>query len=131
MNNNDLIGQIRYSKFKYYDLATNSMKFKSRPVLIIGTEKESGPCDLTVLPISSITRKENFIDGYDIEIKLSEFPNTGLSPKYSSSYCRTSKISTVSSFDLSANTSCQLNTTYPNLYNDIKTAYSSYQETLF
>jgi len=131
MNNNDLIGQIRYSKFKYYDLATNSMKFKSRPVLIIGTEKETGPCDLTVLPISSITKKENLIEGYDVEIKRSEFPKTGLSPKYSSSYCRTSKISTVSSYDLSASASCQLNIAYPDLYNVIKHAYSNYQETLF
>lgn len=131
MTNLELIGQIHYSKFKYYDARSDELKFKQRPVLIIGVEKEYGPCDLTVLPVSSISKKENIVPRFDVEIPRSHYPLVGLSDKYPISYCRTSKVSTVSSFDVGTKILCQLNEAYPNLYELIKNQHNEFQKTLF
>lgn len=131
MTNSDLIGQIHYSKFKYYDARSQRLKFKQRPVLIIGVEKEHGPCDLTVLPVSSISKKENIIPCFDVEIPRAEYPLVGLSDRYAISYCRTSKVSTVSSFDVGTRILCNLNEIYPELYELIKKQHIDFQQTLF
>ena len=68
MTNSRLIGHIYSSKFQFYNIKTHQVEFKNRPVLIIGIEKDTGPCDLTVLPLSSVSKKENLLPKYDVEI---------------------------------------------------------------
>lgn len=131
MTNRELIGQIHYSKFQYYDAKSHKLKFKQRPVLIIGVEKENGPCDLTVLPVSSISKQENIIPYFDIEIPRVEYPLIELSDRYAISYCRTSKISTVNSFDIGKKILCQLDEIYPELYDHIRKKHIDFQQTLF
>lgn len=131
MNNSRLIGHIYSSKFQFYNTQTRQVEFKDRPVLIIGIEKENGPCDLTVLPLSSVSKKENLLPKYDVEIIYNSYPLTGLSSRYPSSYCRTSKVTTISSHDLGLRSRCDLKSVYPNLYSDIQSAYNEYQQNLF
>ncbi|MEK0177229.1 hypothetical protein WN867_09390 [Tetragenococcus halophilus] len=128
MNNRDLIGQIKISRFPYYNNKKGNTDFKSRPILIIGVEKEVGPCDLTVLPVSSITNQKNIIFDYDIKLDINKYPLLSLK---NTSYCRTSKVSTVSSHEVSKRTICNLKDTYPDIYEVINNAYDMYQSTLF
>jgi hypothetical protein len=66
-----MIGKVCTSVAPYYDTATNSMKFKSRPVLIIGTP-DSG--DYAVLPISRVTKSQYIDPDYDFPIDPAQFP---------------------------------------------------------
>lgn len=79
------VGKVCWSVFPYYDAANRSMSFKRRPVLIVGDESEN---DYTVLPISSITRRENLNPEYDVEVDPLRYPLLGLSRR---SYVRTHK----------------------------------------
>ncbi|AYW50780.1 hypothetical protein C7H83_10030 [Tetragenococcus halophilus] len=128
MSNRDLIGQIKTSRFPYYNSKKGKMDFKSRPILIIGVEKEVGPCDLTILPVSSITNQKNIIFDYDIKLDINKYPLLSLK---NTSYCRTSKVSTVSSHEVGVRTICNLKNTYPDIYKAINDAYEMYQNTLF
>lgn len=60
-----MIGKVCISLVQYYDTKQKKTLMKKRPVLII-----SGPLnnDYTVLPISSISRRENVDYNYDIHI---------------------------------------------------------------
>lgn len=52
----------------YYDSALQRVKYKSRPVLLLKAEKGIGESDFSILPISSISHKENIDEIFDIEI---------------------------------------------------------------
>ncbi|MFZ8765624.1 type II toxin-antitoxin system PemK/MazF family toxin [Enterococcus diestrammenae] len=128
MKNSDFVGQIRMSRFRYYDAKSGEIKFKGRPVLIIGYEKEHGPCDFTVLPISSISIRSNVIPQYDIFIPINSYPSLKL---WKDCYCRTSKVNTVHSKELGTKVLGKINIDYPDLYDDIQMAFNSYSTSLF
>ena len=55
-----MIGKIYSSVIPYYDSAKKANFYKKRPVLIIGEMRNN---DYTVLPISTVSKKENlYID---------------------------------------------------------------------
>lgn len=127
-SNSQFIGELRTSRFKYFDVKTNRLAFKSRPILIVGCEKYVGPCDFTVLPISTISNPTNIIPDFDIFISKNEFPTLNLSRD---SYCRTSKVSTVHSKDVGTKMISSLKDVYPELYHEIKTKFLLFSDALF
>lgn len=79
-------GDIVLSTIDYYDLNSNKRKFKNRPCMVVGVSDERG--DYVVLPISTITKKENIDPNYDIKVDMSDFPDLFLN---NDSYVRTHK----------------------------------------
>ena len=128
MRNSDFVGQIRTSRFSYYDAKSGEIKFKGRPVLIIGYEKEHGPCDFTVLPISSISIRTNVIPQYDIFMPINSYPLLNLRKDC---YCRASKVNTIHSKEVGTKVLGNINASYPDLYNDIQNAFNLYSTSLF
>ncbi len=80
-----MIGEAYWATFKYFDMKSNKMAFKKRPVLIIGKADKK---DWVVLPVSRVTRKENLDLYYDFEINVSDYPKM---PLKQTSYVRTHK----------------------------------------
>ena len=115
---NSLVGKICNSTYSYFDVREQKYKYKLRPVLIVGTEKDRLPCDITVLPVSKISRAENISVEYDYP--LTKINHGLLRLKNDPSYIRIHKISTIHSKDLSFQTDHQLNILYPETYANIK-----------
>lgn len=129
-NSQDLIGKIFKSRFKYFDSKLSKVRFKVRPVLIIGVEREKTPCDLTVLPISKVSMKVNLNEDYDYEITKSEHGN--LSLDQDPSYIRTHKVTTIHSQDLPHNGMISsLKDSYPEDYKLIKDKFEKFSQGLF
>lgn len=84
-----MIGQIYSSVTPYYDVRTGRNSFKRRPVLIISGPQNN---DYTVLPVSTVSRKENLDRDYDIEVEPSDYPKLNLNH---TCYIRTHKQTTV------------------------------------
>lgn len=118
------IGCIYTVAFRYYDLKTNSMKTKQRPFLIIKEEDSNPPIDLTVLPISTISRKNRINIYYDIKIENIKYPNLNLTKD--TSYIRTNKIQTINEKDLLKKVSNNCKDLYPDLYQEIRNKVSSF-----
>lgn len=70
-----MIGEIRKVFLSYFDVKTNKNSFKSRPALIIAKADDT---DYVVLPVSSITRRENVNALYDVEVDPAVYPLLGL-----------------------------------------------------
>lgn len=125
-----LIGKIYKSRFSYYDPRSRSYKFKRRPLLIVGAEKEILPCDLTVLPISKISVDSNLHEEFDV--KLTEQEHENLKLNHDPSYVRTHKITTIYSLDLVHNGEISsLKDLYPKVYEEIKEKFESFPVSLF
>ena len=58
----------------YYDSASQRIKYKGRPVLLLKAEKGIGESDFSILPISSISHKENIDEIFDIEVTAEMYP---------------------------------------------------------
>lgn len=129
VNNLSMIGEIRSSKYPYYDRVTDSIKYKARPCLIIGTEKEEGSSDITILPISRIGVQQNIHDDYDIKAEKVEYPNLNLDAECS--YIRTHKVSTVHSTTMSRTAICSMKETYPELYSTASDKHKEFTASLF
>lgn len=125
MNNKNLIGEVRGSRFPYFNSTNQQIEFKSRPVLIINCEKEHGPCDLTVLPISTIPRRKNINSTYDIFIDISIYNKLSLKRNC---FCRTNKVSTVHSGELTASAMGNIKIDYPKLYSEIITKFKVFTD---
>ena len=67
MNSKIMIGKICIAIFPFYDIKLKKNLYKQRPVLIIG---EAINNDYTILPVSTITKKENIDIYYDIAIDI-------------------------------------------------------------
>lgn len=67
-DNQEYIGKLVTSYVPYYDSMAQSTKCKSRPFLIIGVENKFGSTDFNVLPVSTVTNKNNLSKEFDIEI---------------------------------------------------------------
>ena len=80
-----MIGKICISLTPFFDSINRRNSFKKRPVLIISEPRNN---DYTVLPISTISKKENIDSEYDIPIKMIDYPLLNLDKD---SYIRTHK----------------------------------------
>lgn len=109
-----MIGKIYRSITDYYDLPTNTTKKKSRPVLILSNPRNN---DYTVLPLSTIGRRENVDLEYDIKLDPTLFPKLRLNKV---SYIRTHKRLVVHRASLDITSSLgDIKTDYPDLYLEI------------
>ncbi|MCJ8008885.1 hypothetical protein ACFFF5_10145 [Lederbergia wuyishanensis] len=125
-----LIGKIYKSRFSYFDPRTRGYKFKRRPLLIVGAEKETLPCDLTVLPISKISVSSNIHDAFDIKLTKQDHENLNLT--HDPSYVRTHKMTTIYSLDLIHNGEISsLKDLYPKVYEEIKEKFEGFAISLF
>lgn len=125
----DYIGKITYSRIPYYNARANEMKMKSRPVLIIGAEKETFPCDFNVLPVSRITNEDNVNELYDFKIDKNQCQAMNL--KKWPSFIRVHKQSTCYSTDIDRRVCCDMSKDHKDLYNEIVDLFAKYNETLF
>ena len=99
-----MIGKIYTSVFPYFDSSVRQMKYKNRPVLIIGGPRNN---DYTVLPLSTISNSAN-----KDPVK---YPLLNLTKV---SYVRTHKQTTMHSANLVTYLS-DVKNTYEDLYIDI------------
>lgn len=70
-----MIGEIWRILTPYYDIKQGKKSFKSRPALVIA---QADANDYVVLPVSTVTRKENLHPIYDIKIEPEKFPKLNL-----------------------------------------------------
>lgn len=127
----DLINKIVYASFPYFDLKANKKGYKLRPVLIIGAEKDYFECDLTMLPISTVSNKMNLHPVCDVNIGLLECPGLHSIDK-EVCYVRTHKQSTVYSKDIVTSKKFDdLSITYKAKLKEIKFKVSEFNKTLF
>lgn len=80
-----MIGKIYTSRVEFYDIKTNKTLTKFRPVLILTDTRNN---DYTVLPISTISKKDNIDLQYDVKVDPMDYPNLLLKKV---SYIRTHK----------------------------------------
>lgn len=125
----NLIGKIAIGALPYYDLRTKQTKFKKRPMLIIGVEKDLLPCDLTYLPLSSISIRKNVSDKFDVMLK--EEVHAHLNLNIYPSYIRTHKQGVIYSKKLSNNFICDLLEKDIDLFERIKLVHQSHHKTLY
>lgn len=129
VNPQDYIGKITTSRIPFYDNKSGEMKMKKRPVLIIGAEKNTFPCDFNVLPVSTITHKEhrNSLFDYEIEKTQCEIMNLKKSP----SFIRIHKQSTCHSMNVDKRYYCDVLYDHNDIYIKIIDLHNKYNETLF
>lgn len=116
-DNSSLVGTIKASRMPYYDNKTSSIKFKSRPVLILKAENESGFSDFTVLPISSVSFKNNINQKFDVEVTKAMYPLLNLTKAVC--YIRCGKFMTINQKDLAVSVISNLKDSYPDLWKHI------------
>ena len=110
----------------YYDIKTQSVRFKVRPILIIAIERNYFHTDLTVLPISSVSNKKNIDYKFDISIGKIECPTLRYITR---DYCfvRTHKPYTINSNSLFTDSSLDnLKVLYPHKFEQISLAWSEF-----
>lgn len=117
-----MTGKICTSTTPYYDSKDKKNKFKKRPVLVLG-QADCG--DYVVLPVSTITHRENVDAVYDVYVDVSEYPNTGLARN---SFIRTHKQTIVSYASLTVISDLKI--CYPDLYNDVIDLVEKFQAEL-
>ncbi|MBM6628530.1 hypothetical protein JTF04_02460 [Mammaliicoccus vitulinus] len=125
----EYIGKITNTKFPYYDIKSQSVRFKARPVMIVGCEYDSFPCDFTILPVSKIQDESRRNQKYDHE--LNEEKCRLLNLKCIPSFIRCHKIGTVSSYDVDRNIISDIKVAYPILFDEIHQKYNDFNSTLF
>ena len=95
------IGKIYKVRFPYFDISTGANKFKSRPMLIIGIEKNIFSCDFVVLPVSSVSNPDNVSADFDKKITGEDCQTLNLIRD--PSYIRVHKQGTANSNDVDRN----------------------------
>ena len=116
-----MIGKICKAHTPYYNVKSKRMSFKSRPALVLARADTN---DFVVLPVSTITYKENIDPVYDVPIDPSKYPNTNL---LQVSYVRTHKQTTVHEAELTG-VICDLKHEYPDLYIEILDKRESFSQ---
>lgn len=64
-----MIGKVYLTYMDYFDIRTKTTRKKSRPVLVVGGPRND---DYTVLPISTISKRQNLDPDYDILVDATE-----------------------------------------------------------
>lgn len=107
-----MIGKICKAYTPYYSLATGQMSYKGRPALVLGHADND---DFVVLPVSSVSKKENLHPIYDVEVDPVVYPKLNLRKV---SYIRTHKQTIVHKAELRDEIG-DLKSEYEDLYVDI------------
>lgn len=126
----EYIGKLMVARFPYYNNQEDRIKFKKRPILIIGVEKEQFPCDVTVLPVSKVSHKRHIHPEFDVEVSGNKCKQLKLHD--SPSYIRTHKIATVHSSDIGHTIISDMRTIDKELFDHIKAFHHKFvKNTLF
>ena len=112
-------GTVCRALVQFYDSSSGRMRFKSRPALIIGNADEQ---DYTVLPISTITKRQNMNPHFDVPIDPKQYPGLTLA-KYC--FVRTHKPTIINAGQISPPVADMKNT-YEELFLEILTRYEEY-----
>ena len=64
-----MIGKVYLTYVDYYDAKTKTTRKKARPVLVVSGPRND---DYTVLPISTISKRQNLDSDYDILVDAAE-----------------------------------------------------------
>lgn len=128
-NPSKYIGKIVSGRFPYFDVKTNKKKYKARPLLVIGTEYDTLPCDFNVLPVSSISKQQHIDRNYDME--LNEEQCNVLNLTRIPSYVRIHKQSTINSRDVSAKAISDFRLNCPDNYEQLQKVHREFNDTLF
>ncbi len=127
----DYINCITLSRYPYFDVKSQKKSFKVRPVLIIGFEKDSFPCDINVLPVSSIQSSKHRHNEYDKQIPVDILNQLG-TVLNKTSYIRVHKQSVVSSNDIVNNIGpINLKDISQEFYDEIIEAHKKFYNELF
>lgn len=118
-----MIGKLYSSTFQFFDVKKQALSFKNRPVLIIGDQRNN---DYTVLPVSTVSRKENLDSEYDVEIIPQNYPKLNLAKI---SYVRTHKQTPLHRGSLHKEIS-DLKSEYPDLFLEIMTKVEKFNKNL-
>ena len=116
-----MIGKIYWSVFPFYDSKNSRNAFKKRPVLIISGPRNN---DYTVLPISSVTKKQNLDSQYDFELDINKYPLLNLNK---TCYLRTHKQTIVHQASLTTMI-CDFKTVYPDLFIETMTLFEQFEK---
>lgn len=119
-----MIGKICSVLLPYYDMVKKANAFKKRPALIISGLRND---DYTILPISTISRRDNLDAEYDIAIDVQRYPNLGL---HRNCYVRTHK-QTIAHRGMIAGAIGDMKTDYPDLYRDVMDHLSNFNKELY
>lgn len=125
----DYIDKLTTSRIPFYDNRSGKMKVKQRPILVIGVEKDSFPCDFNVLPVSTISNYHHRDVQFDYEIGKEKCDQMSL--KWSPSFIRVHKQSTCYSRDVDRRYFCDLSKDHSDLYREIVDLHQQFNETLF
>ena len=118
-----MLGWICSSTTPYYDIKTGRNAFKQRPVLVIS---ELISNDYTVLPISTVSKRENLHFFYDIKVEPMLYPRLRLGKE---SFIRVHKQTTGHRAAVVRKIS-NLKTEYPDLYSLVLERLSEYNTNL-
>lgn len=118
-----MLGWICSSTTPYYDAKTGRNAFKQRPVLVISKLISN---DYTVLPISTVSKRENLHFFYDIKVEPMLYPRLRL---HKESFIRVHKQTTVHQAAVVRKIS-NLKTEYPDLYSLVLERLSEYNTNL-
>lgn len=97
---------------------------KNRPALIISDARNN---DYTILPLSTISRKENIDSEYDIKIDKLAYPALGLNKDC---YIRTHKQQTAHKSNIGKLIG-DLKSSYPDLFDDVMLHLAQFNEEIF
>ena len=121
----EYIGKIVKVRLPYFDVSLNKVNFKIRPAVVIAVESDNLPCDFTILPISSISRKENISPYYDIPINnYNKFNLKNLS------YVRCHKIATTHSTNIDRKIISDLKLLDLSLYHNLIQKYKQFSDNI-
>lgn len=118
-----MIGEVHLSVVNFYDSSTRTTRRKTRPVLIVGGPRNN---DYTILPISTITRRENVDKTYDIPISPSDRAILSLDREC---FIRTHKQSPAHQAEIGKKLS-DMKADLPDLYMDALTKMEQFQKSL-
>lgn len=117
------VGKAYWAVVQYYDSASSEMKFKKRPIIVIGKADNN---DLVVLPISSITKRYNRNAKYDYQIDPIDYPKLRLKH---TSFIRTHKQTVLHEAEIVTEI-CDFKNEYEEAFLEIITRVSEFQEGL-
>lgn len=120
-----MIGCIGIIVTPYYDSENKKNSFKKRPALIVSGPRNN---DYTVLPISSISKKENIDEKYDIKIEPEEYPLLNLKKI---SYIRTHKQTIVHQNSITDKPISSLKDEYKDLYENVIASWMEFEYEAF
>lgn len=116
-----MIGKVYTAIFPFFDVNDFERKYKKRPVLIISDMLNN---DYTILPVSTITNKENIDPNFDIEIDPEKYPKLNL---HKHCYIRTHKQAILFKESLNMEVS-DLKKEYSKLYQEIIEKLNKHQK---